>query len=109
MGRTDPFEAEASPGYASGTTLVCRGELDIATVPIFEAAVIASAGDVLVDCRALTFLDAGALGAIVAARAQLAQNDRSLHLTLVPPRIQRVLEITGLEELLEPGMWETLA
>ena len=75
-----------------------EGELDIAAVAALGAAVNDARGHaprVVVDLRAVTFMDTIALRALITfQRASSARRDRSLH--VVPgPAMQRVLDVTG--------------
>ena len=47
--------------------MVPRGELDLATVPVLEAALVAQAGPVVLDLRGLTFVDATGLRLLIQA------------------------------------------
>jgi anti-anti-sigma factor len=76
--------------------VVVTGELDVATVPELERVLAALSGRVLIDCSALRFLDAGAMGALVRASRHLD----SLTLVNVDPFIREILELVQLDALL---------
>ncbi|HEX8104633.1 MAG TPA: STAS domain-containing protein, partial [Solirubrobacteraceae bacterium] len=81
------------------TVVSVSGELDIATVAAFDAAVREqlARGPVLLDLRALSFMDSSgvrALGALVRGDGTLAVA-ADLH-----PNVRQVLELTGVISLL---------
>jgi anti-anti-sigma factor len=51
------FDLVVAPGADGSTRLTLRGELDLGSVPRLEAAIAATRGAVLLDLRALTFMD----------------------------------------------------
>ena len=79
------------------------GELDLASVPIFEAAVrelgLAGRGRVVLDLRRLAFIDAAGLHAVL----DLHEKSRNVSATLTivpgPRNVQRVFELAGVEQL----------
>ena len=93
---------------AHGTWAVVEvgGELDLYTAPSFRESVLDAAGDhdppkVIVDFRALGFIDSSGLGAIVACLKHL--RERSGDLALVAPvgsGLRRLLDLTGLDRVL---------
>jgi anti-sigma B factor antagonist len=91
---------------------VPRGELDLATAPEFEAAIVGAleAGRrVVVDLRELEFMDSSGVRVLITAHAKAGED--SDRLTLVRPApggsVERILEIAGIDEALrmvdEPG------
>ncbi|MGA2211482.1 MAG: STAS domain-containing protein [Acidimicrobiales bacterium] len=98
----------------SGETPVVRvvGEVDIATAPALRERleqVLASATRVVVDLSEVTFLDSTGLSVLVGAWKQLSGEDSEgdLRLVVVRPTIQKVLEITGLDQVF--SVFATLA
>ena len=87
-----------------GLHLRLVGELDIATAGQLGAATATlTARDLQHLCLDLTdleFLDAAGLRALLATRALVADHGGQLVLTGVRPLARRVLEITGLEQVL---------
>jgi len=86
------------------------GEIDLSTSPALRASLedaIAKNSSVVVDLSGVTFLDSTGLGDLVRAREALLSKDGQLHLVVTQPRIRRVLEITGLNEVFY--IHETLA
>jgi anti-sigma B factor antagonist len=91
---------------------VPRGELDLATAPEFEAAILGAleAGrPVVVDLRQLDFMDSSGVRVLITAHAKAG--DHGERLTLVRPApggaVERILEIAGIDQALrmvdEPG------
>jgi len=83
------------------------GEADIFTAPSLRRA-LREAIDVgrprlVVDLDRLTFLDASTLGALVAAQRRIATTGGTLHLRCNSQPGRRLLTITGLDGLLDPG------
>lgn len=86
------------------TVLRLAGEFDSAARPLLHLALVraGSEGDtVVVDLRDITFLDSSTLGLLVSARRRATQEGRLLVLTDPPPRVLRLLRITGLTGLLD--------
>jgi len=84
---------------------VPRGELDLATAPEFEAALVAAldAGQhVVVDLRQLQFMDSSGVRVLIAAHARAGADGERL--TLIRPApggtVERILEIAGVQEAL---------
>ena len=77
------------------------GELDLAGVPKVRAALGERSGDVEVDCAGLTFIDASGLRVFVAAHT--ACRARGARLLIVNPSrcVVRLLELTGVDTLLD--------
>jgi anti-sigma B factor antagonist len=86
------------------TRIAPSGELDIATAPEFEQAIAdatAEPGATLVlDLRELTFMDSTGLRALAQTNARAEQDRFDLSIVRGPRQIERVLEISGLSDLL---------
>ena len=85
--------------------LALSGELDPATAPDLEAAIARCAADgdvatVTLDLAGVTFLDSSGLRVLVAARESLRAAGTELALRGPNANIRRVLEITGLGEVI---------
>src|SRR4051794_8297344 len=82
-----------------------RGELDLSTVgkvdDELESAEAASPKVVLLDLSSLTFLDSTGLRCVVRADERARTDGRRLVVVKGPEAVQRVFEITRLEERLE--------
>ena len=94
------------PGFESGPTVASlTGEYDIATVAALSetlAVVIASSdADLILDLRAVEFLDASTVGVLVRAEMLLGARSRSLVLRSPSRPALRVLDVCGLTDLLQ--------
>ena len=86
-----------------------RGEIDLAVRDEIErqladgaAAAVAGECDLYVDLGAVTFIDSTGLACVVRTAAALEASGRRLQLCNVPPIVLRLLELTGLSELIKP-------
>jgi anti-sigma B factor antagonist len=92
-----------------------RGEVDMATAPQLREslydAVDRSAGPVIVDLLAVTFIDSTALGVLIGALERSKARDAELRVVLNEARLVKIFEITGLTELfpLFPSIAEAVA
>ena len=91
----------SGPGYRG-----CRltGEIDFTSTGPLQATlsgmILPGGGTVLVDLTEVTFIDSSGLGALVQAhRTAEAQQTRLLLVT--SPAVRRVLQVTGLSEVLD--------
>jgi anti-sigma B factor antagonist len=79
------------------------GELDLASVPIFRAAVreigLPSRGPVVLDLRRLAFLDAAGLHAVLDLHEEALNVSSALTILPGPRNVQRVFELAGVEQL----------
>lgn len=86
------------------TTLVLDGEFDLAYAGRLRAVLDDEVRDgrkhIRVDTARVRFLDATALEVLLDAHMQLLARGGTLVLTGVPPRMQRLLDITGLDAVL---------
>ena len=80
-----------------------RGEVELATAPVLTAAleegIRRSSGAFVLDLAAVDFLDSSGVACLVRARALLGRDDRALALVCPPGSVRRVLELTGIDEL----------
>jgi anti-sigma B factor antagonist len=80
-----------------------RGEVELATAPALTAAledgIRRTSGAFVVDLVAVDFLDSSGIACLVRARALLGRDDRALALVCPPGSVRRVLELTGIDEL----------
>ncbi len=86
------------------TTVTFAGELDYASADqaygYVRDAIDAHDGDVLLDVAALSFCDARGLGSLARMSIHAGQAGSSLHLVAPPPRLMKIVRITGLEDKL---------
>lgn len=91
----------------NGTTvrLALAGELDIASAERVERELerieLDAPATIVLDLRALTFLDSTGLRIIVAADARAREQARRLVVIQGPDAVQRILHMTRLDERLE--------
>lgn len=83
-----------------------RGELDLATAPAVEDAVVGRVRDggwVVLDLRGLEFMDSSGVRVIVTAHGLAQESGGRLTIVRGVPDgpVQRVLEISGLEGVLD--------
>ena len=95
------------PHETATTVRAPSDELDIAAVPELRtrlAAAHRSGGHVVLDLRAVTFMDSSALAVVLAANRRLEATGGALRLTHVAPDVCRVLRICGLGDLVLPSL-----
>jgi anti-sigma B factor antagonist len=101
----DAFRIETVRDERHAVVLI-GGELDAATAPALRDELLALAEDgvdrVVLDCRRLEFVDSFGLGVIVSAKKRLSQEGNALCLVAEADQrtLRRLLEITGLDEVL---------
>ena len=80
------------------------GDLDLLNAPALadavDAAVDASASEVTIDLRRVSFMDSSGIRALVAVYRRSRRAGFSLAFLPGPPAVQRVLEMTGLAGIL---------
>jgi anti-sigma B factor antagonist len=81
------------------TVITLRGELDLATVEIFEATCgsidLSSVGHVVLDLRGLEFIDACGLRCVLQLHERCISHSAVLRIIRGPRAVQRVFELTG--------------
>ena len=96
----------------AATVLTARGELDLYAAPELESALdIEGAALVVVDLRAVTFMDSTALGIITRTVRVRGGEERATAVVLPRGHARRIFEITGLDAALPvfPTVDEALA
>ena len=86
-----------------GVILAVAGEVDLVSAPQLLAALrdaLASGRPVVVDLGAVTFLDSSGLNVLIEAHKRAEELTTVMALRSVPPRIQKLLHITRLDEVL---------
>lgn len=85
-------------------TIVLAGEADLLGTPKIEAALKdACAGEpglVVIDLRNLTFIDSSGLHVLVTGHEQCVEQGHKLRVIPGPANVQRLFEITGMDEIL---------
>ena len=81
------------------------GELDLATADSLERRIVEllrnGSARVVVDLRAVTFIDSSGIRALLNAQRQAGESGRSMSIILGGPAIRRTLEIAGVTDHLE--------
>lgn len=81
-----------------------RGELDVASAPLLSVQLDSAARrskHVIVDLSEVTFLDARGVSMLVSSSSRITDGGGQLLLRNVPPRVGRVLRLSGVTHLLE--------
>jgi anti-anti-sigma factor len=85
-------------------TVTFAGELDYASADqacaYVRDVIDTHGGEVLLDVASLSFCDAGGLGALARMSEHARQAGSSVHLVAPPPRLMKVIRITGLQDKL---------
>lgn len=96
------FAIDVSPGPV--TTITLRGELDIAGVPTFEAALedvhFPSLRRAVLDLEQLVFIDVSGLRAILTLHEACLKVSAGLTIRPGPRQVRRLFELTGTDRLL---------
>nr|WP_063810430.1 STAS domain-containing protein [Kibdelosporangium phytohabitans] len=89
---------------AQWTVVHLAGEIDMATQPDFDGALDEAAGTgsalVIVDLSAITFLASIGLRSLVRANRDVEQAGRAMRVVDGSSAVTRVMEISGLDQLL---------
>ncbi len=101
----EPFSVTVDRNDTQAVVVV-RGELDLATAPQLEAALLPGlrdGGSAVLDLRGLEFMDSTGVRVIVAAHHAAQEHGGSLALVRTEPDgpVARVLEISGLDAVLK--------
>jgi anti-sigma B factor antagonist len=90
--------------HADRSILTLEGELDMATVGIFEEALgelELSARTIVVDLRPLSFLDCSGLHSLIAAQKRISSQGGRLRFIRGPRQINRLFSLTGVDTVFE--------
>lgn len=93
------FEVEVGDAPDGAVRLAPRGELDMATVPELEQAVVAAVGRrtaVLLDLSGLTFIDSTGVALVLRAIERCRTAAVPLRIAAGPPLVMRTFELLGL-------------
>jgi anti-sigma B factor antagonist len=97
-----PFSMQVKAG-ATKLDVAISGELDVLSAPklcaTIELAITEGATDVVLDCRAVTFVDSSGIGALLDVQKQLAAAGGVLILFGPTEGLARNLALTGLNEV----------
>ncbi len=87
--------------YKGQSILVLEGPLTRTTLTEFEDVVRADKSTALiVDLSAVPYVDSDGLGAIIKAHVSLSKTGRKLALAGVPGRLQALLKVTGVGQII---------
>jgi len=85
-----------------GTTVVSVvGEIDMATAPELRHGLAQTHGHVIVDLRAVSFLDSCGIGTLADARRRLRDEGGDLRLRKPQGIVRKALDVTGLADWLD--------
>jgi anti-sigma B factor antagonist len=85
------------------TVLQLYGEFDLASAPTLEAALAraeAELGPLVIDLSALEFIDSTGISHLLAAHTRAEDDERELVFLKGPPSVEKILRITGLDQIL---------
>jgi anti-sigma B factor antagonist len=98
-----PLSLESTAVGAGRAMLRVAGEIDVYTAPDLRERIVQLVDDgvvhLLVDLRAVTFLDSTGLGALVGSLRRLRARDGSLTLVSDTDRILKLFRVTGLDRV----------
>jgi anti-sigma B factor antagonist len=86
------------------TRLACVGELDLATLPVFEDALCRAETDaraIILDLSELDFIDSRGLAMILALDRRLRESGGRLTIVRGPDAVNHIFEVTGVLDRLE--------
>jgi len=95
-------ESDEQPG---ATVVTVTGELDIASAPELESTLAMLTGRplVVIDLRALEFVDSTGLGVFVRAHHRAVEQGHRIGLVHASGQVEKLLSLTGLESQLLIG------
>jgi len=85
------------------TVVRVQGDIDVVSRTRFEETlfkVVDADEPTVVDMREVTFCDSTGLNALVAANRRAGQRGTHIALVALPPRVQRVFRITGIDKFI---------
>jgi anti-anti-sigma factor len=97
------FDVRTASTQDGGTVVSVHGELDLATAPRLEETLTARAPGtrLVIDLSGCTFLDSSGVRVLALAANTVAGEGGRLELVVVDSSIGRVLEITGVDGLMD--------
>ena len=100
MSSTAGFTVDTGEPEGEQVSIRVKGELDMAATPALTEAIRGAAGTprIVLDLSGVTFLDSSAIGALVASGRELDEGGGRLAIGQRSDIVNRVLEITGLDE-----------
>jgi anti-anti-sigma factor len=99
-----PLTVTVGTEGADTVVLTLTGEIDLATVSTLRDCLEQAAADtwqsVIVDLEAVTFFDSTGLATVAAANRRLSESGRAFGLRNPCESVRRVLEVTGMDDLI---------
>jgi anti-sigma B factor antagonist len=98
---------ECFPTTWSGRTAVVAGarEIDLTTADSFRDALLSALNDgalgLIVDLTATVFIDSAGITALVRASRRAAASEAAVRLAVTAPAVLRVLNLVGVDQLIE--------
>jgi len=87
------------------TVIAVSGEVDIATSPALDSAVITAIGEgakhITIDLTDVSFMDSSGLGVVVRGLKRSREADIDLDLVITNDRVLKVFAITGLDQVIK--------
>ena len=86
------------------TVLTVEGELDCASAPLLHAALedLRAGSSVILELSGLTFIDSSGVRLLMMHARRMRQARGALFVRCPSPPVQRVVTLTGIDELIEP-------
>ncbi len=96
------LEVSDRDGWA---VVAVQGEVDVATAPRLREQLIDLVSNggtrIVVDLERVDFIDSTGLGVLIGARKRVRTHDGDVKLVCTEPRIVKVFEITGLDQVFQ--------
>jgi anti-anti-sigma factor len=89
--------------HVDGIAVVAvEGEIDAATTLALQASLyeLSLERRIIIDMSGVRFMDSTGLSVILAQRIRMTERDGSIHIRNPSPAVQRLLEVSGLTEVL---------
>ena len=87
------------------SVLLVGGEVDVATAPRLREQLIKLVNDqrfrIVVDLGGVDFIDSTGLGVLIGALKRVRSHDGALHLVVDDPRVRKLFDITGLDQVFD--------
>jgi anti-anti-sigma factor len=97
---TVPISVEARKVFTGETMVTVIGEIDLATTPQVQKAVARYKSRVVLDLRKVEFIDSTGIRMLIQEKKRLVAAGSDLRL-LVNPTVRRLVELTGVDEILQ--------
>jgi anti-sigma B factor antagonist len=99
MGQTPIFDIGISHDGTFDIVTV-RGEIDLVTAPLLSDALIGLGSRLIIDLRAVTFMDSSGLAVLIQHKSEM--EDGELRIVADGPAVLRLFELSGLTDFFEP-------